>query len=108
MVLKGGFIAWSQMGDPNASIPTPEPVMMRPMFGGLGKAVGPTSIAFVSQLAVQKGVVAKYGFEKRVEVVRRTRGIGKKDMRLNDALPVIKVDPETYKVRKEAWEGRSD
>jgi urease alpha subunit len=98
LVVKGGFIAWSQMGDPNASIPSPEPVQMRPMFGALGRAVGATCLAFVSQEAIASGAVATYGLHKRVEAVRATRGIGKRDMRLNDALPVIKVDPETYEV----------
>ncbi len=99
MVIKGGFIAWSQMGDANASIPTPQPVIMRPMFGALGRAVGPTSVAFVSQRAYEDGTVHALGLGKRIEVVKRCRGIGKRDMRLNDALPHIQVDPETYDVR---------
>jgi urease subunit alpha len=98
MVIKGGHIAWSQMGDPNASIPTPQLVSMRPMFGALGRAVGTTSIAFVSQAAAAAGVGAAYGLNKRVEPVRRCRGIGKADMKLNDRTPAISVDPETYKV----------
>jgi urease subunit alpha len=99
LVIKGGFIAWSQMGDANASIPTPEPVIMRPMFGALGRAVGATSVAFVSQRAYEDGSVHALGLGKRIEVVKRCRGIGKRDMRLNDALPRIEVDPETYAVR---------
>ena len=99
LVLKGGLIAWAQMGDPNASIPTPQPVMMRPMFGSSGGAVGSTSIAFVSQAALDGGTVKRYGLCKRLEPVRGCRGLGKKDMRLNDALPRIEVDPETYDVR---------
>lgn len=99
-VLKGGAIAWAQMGDPNASIPTPEPVHMRPMFAALGKAVGPTSLAFVSQLALDSGVAAGYGLGKRLAAVKGCRAVGKKDMKHNDALPVIKVDPETYEVRR--------
>jgi urease subunit alpha len=98
LVLKGGFIAWAQMGDANASIPTPEPVAMRPMFGGFGTAAAATSVAFVSPAAAAAGVGARYGLGKRVEAVRGCRGIGKKDMKLNDALPRITVDPETYRV----------
>jgi urease subunit alpha len=99
LVLKGGFIAWAQMGDPNASIPTPQPVSMRPMFGSLGRATGATTVAFVSQAAVSSGSVERYGLSRRIEAVRRCRGLGKRDMKLNDALPRISVDPETYEVR---------
>ncbi len=99
MVLKGGFIAWAQMGDPNASIPTPQPVIMRPMFGSFGGAVGGTSIAFVSQLAKQWGVAKKYGLTKRVEPVKGCRKVSKRDLKWNNALPHITVDPETYEVR---------
>ncbi len=98
LVVKGGFIAWAQMGDPNASIPTPEPVVMRPMFGGFGTAAARTSVAFVSPSAADARVGARYGLARRVEAVRGCRGIGKKDMKLNDALPRIAVDPETYRV----------
>jgi urease subunit alpha len=98
LVVKGGFIAWAQMGDPNASIPTPQPVSMRPMFGGFGTAAAATSVAFVSRAAAAAGVGARYGLRKRVEPVRGCRGIGKKDMKLNDALPKITVDPESYRV----------
>ena len=98
MVIKGGHIAWAQMGDPNASIPTPQAVYMRPMFGALGRAVGTTSLAFVSQAAIDGGRLADYGLNKRVAAVRHCRGIGKADMKLNDATPVVTVDPETYKV----------
>lgn len=99
LVLKGGFIAWAQMGDANASIPTPEPVRMRPMFGALGKAAAKTSMAFVSQTAEAAGIARQYGLEKHVVAVRGCRGLGKKDMRLNDALPRLEVNPETYEVR---------
>jgi urease subunit alpha len=99
LVLKGGLIAWAQMGDANASIPTPQPVLMRPMFGSFGRAVGATSVAFVSKAALEAGTAARYGLGKRLEAVRGCRGLGKKDMRLNDALPRIEVDPETYDVR---------
>lgn len=98
MVVKGGFIAWAQMGDPNASIPTPQPVFMRPMFGALGRAMSGTSIAFVSQLAQQKGVARNYGLTKRIEAVQGCRKIGKADLKWNNALPHITVDPETYEV----------
>ncbi len=98
LVIKGGFIAWAQMGDPNASIPTPQPVFMRPMFGAYGHAVGPTSVAFVSQACVENGVAQKYGLEKRIVPVRGCRRLGKRDMKWNDATPEITVDPETYKV----------
>ncbi|KAL6574332.1 Urease [Orobanche hederae] len=98
MVLKGGTIAWSDMGDPNASIPTPEPVMMRPMFGAFGKAASANSIAFVSKVALDSGVKDKYGLSKRVKAVSNVRKLTKLDMKLNDALPHITVDPETYTV----------
>ncbi|MCA9586516.1 MAG: urease subunit alpha [Myxococcales bacterium] len=98
MVIKGGFIAWSQMGDPNASIPTPQPSYMRPMFGAFGRATGATSIAFVSQRALEEGHIAALGLTKRLNAVRRCRGLGKADMKLNDAVPKMKVDPETYEV----------
>ncbi|REJ19329.1 MAG: urease subunit alpha [Paenibacillaceae bacterium] len=98
LVLKGGAIAWAQMGDPNASIPTPQPVFGRPMFAAFGKARAATSITFVSQAAYTQGIAEKLGLTKRVEPVKGCRNIGKKDMVLNDATPRIEVDPETYKV----------
>ena len=98
MVIKGGIIAWSQMGDPNASIPTPQPVFMRPMFGGFGRASSPISIAFVSNAGLLDGVADTYGLKKRIEAVRGCRNIGKQNMKLNDATPTITVDPETYEV----------
>jgi urease subunit alpha len=98
LVLKGGFIAWAQMGDPNASIPTPQPSYMRPMFGALGRATGATSIAFVSQRALAEGHVTGLGLDKRIDHVRQCRGLGKRDMKLNDALPAMKIDPESYEV----------
>jgi len=98
MVIKGGVIAWAQMGDPNASIPTPQPVFMRPMFGAFGPAPGGNSIAFVSRLCHEKGVAAGYGLTKRIEAVRGCRALGKKDLKWNDATPRITVDPETYEV----------
>ena len=98
LVLKGGIIAWSQMGDPNASIPTPQPVFMRPMFGAFGAAPGPISISFVSAICRDKGVAAGYGLNKRVEAVHGCRKLTKRAMKWNDALPRITVDPETYEV----------
>jgi urease subunit alpha len=99
MVIKGGVIAWAQMGDPNASIPTPQPVFMRPMFGAFGRATGGNSVAFVSQLCQSRGVARGYGLTKRIEAVKRCRRITKRDLKWNDALPKITVDPETYEVR---------
>jgi urease subunit alpha len=99
LVIKGGFIAWAQMGDPNASIPTPQPSYMRPMFGAMGRATGATSIAFVSRRALEEGTLGALGLAKRVVAVRGCRRIGKRDMRLNDALPKITVDAESYEVR---------
>lgn len=99
MVIKGGFIAWSQMGDPNASIPTPQPVIMRPMFGSFGRATGATSIAFVSKLAKQANVGKTYGLTKQVVAVKGCRQVGKKDLKWNNAMPKLTVDPETYEVR---------
>jgi urease subunit alpha len=98
LVLKGGAIAWAQMGDPNASIPMPQPVFGRPMFASFGRARAATSITFVSQAAFDRGIAEKLGLAKRVEPVRNCRNIGKKDMVLNDATPRIEVDPETYRV----------
>jgi urease subunit alpha len=98
LVIKGGGIAWAQMGDPNASIPTPQPVLMRPMFGAFGRAVGTHSVALVSTLCLADGVAETYGLTKRLEAVRGCRKLGKKDMKWNDALPHIEVDPETYRV----------
>ena len=98
LVLKGGFIAWAQMGDPNASIPTPQPSYMRPMFGAFGRATGAGSFAFVSPRAAREGTVAALGLTKHVEPVKGCRGLTKRDMRLNDALPSMRVDPETYEV----------
>jgi urease subunit alpha len=98
LVIKGGVIAWAQMGDPNASIPTPQPVVMRPMFGAFGSAPGPISISFVSRLCKETGASLSYGLRKRVEAVHGCRNIGKKDMKWNDVTPRITVDPETYAV----------
>jgi urease alpha subunit len=104
MIVKGGAIAYSQMGDPNASIPTPQPVKMRPMFGayetGSGSATNKRSIAFVSSAAASEGdVKEKYGLTKSVEGVVNCRDISKLDMVLNDALPQMEVDPNTFEVK---------
>ena len=99
MVVKGGFIAWSVMGDPNASIPTPQPVLYRPMFGSFGGAIGETSLTFVSKAAQRSGALDKLGLRHRIVPVTNCRAIGKKDMRHNHATPMIEVDPETYEVR---------
>jgi urease subunit alpha len=98
LVIKGGFIAWAQMGDPNASIPTPQPLIMRPMFGAYGRAIGATSLAFVSQASLDSGAAQRYGLHKTLAAVRGCRTVTKRDMKLNDALPAITVDPETYVV----------
>jgi urease subunit alpha len=99
MVFKGGFIAWSIMGDPNASLPTPEPVFYRPMFGAMGKAVKRTCFTFTSKAAMKLGVPEKLGLEKVVLPVRNCRTIGKSDMMWNDKTPDITIDPETYEVK---------
>jgi urease subunit alpha len=98
LVVKGGMIAAAAMGDPNASIPTPQPVHYRPMFGAFGGALR-TSVTFVSQAALADPAVRGLGLARPLEAVRGTRGIGKGDMVHNDAMPAIEVDPETYEVR---------
>ncbi|WP_321448303.1 urease subunit alpha [uncultured Cohaesibacter sp.] len=100
MVLIGGSIAAAPMGDPNASIPTPQPVHYRPMFGAFGKALTNSSVTFVSQAALDDGLPDKLGTAKQMVAVENTRsGISKASMKLNDATPEISVDPETYEVR---------
>jgi len=100
MVLVGGMITVAQMGDPNASIPTPQPVYTRPMWGAYGRALAATSVTFVSAAAAAEGVGDKLGLAKATIAVENTRGgIGKAAMKLNAATPVIEVDPETYEVR---------
>ncbi len=98
LVIKGGMIAAAAMGDPNASIPTPQPVHYRPMFGAFGGALR-TSVTFVSQAALDNPEVRALGLRRPLEAVRRTRGIGKKDMVHNAWMPKIEVDAETYEVR---------
>ena len=97
MIVKGGFIAWSVMGDANASIPTPQPVLYRPMFGSFGRATASTSLTFVSRSAVDAGIQAL--MKKPAVAVRNCRGIGKRDLIHNSAVPMIEVHPETYEVR---------
>ena len=98
LVLKGGAIAAAAMGDPNASIPTPQPVHYRPMFAALGRARSSSSVTFVSQAGLEAGL-GELGLAKRLVAVSGTRALGKKDMVLNDLCPAIDVDPETYEVR---------
>ncbi len=99
LVLKGGMIAWAQMGDANASIPTPQPVYGRPMFAAFGKALQNTSITFMSQFAWENGMAGQLGLHRRVLPIRNTRTISKHDMKNNAALPRIEVDPQSYAVR---------
>lgn len=98
MVIKGGMIAWALMGDPNASLPTPQPVYYRPMFGAFGQTLAKTRATFLSQAAIEKGVPEKLGLQSQIYPVRGTRTIGKKDMVRNSATPEITVNPETYRV----------
>lgn len=99
IVIKGGAIAWAQMGDANASIPTPQPVHMRPMFASYGGAIAATSLTFVSQAAMDAGIAEQINLQKPAVAVSGTRQLTKADLKLNDALPAIEVDPETYEVR---------
>jgi urease subunit alpha len=98
LVLKGGLLVNAQMGDPNASIATPQPVYMRPQFAAYGRALSKSCLSFVSQASVDKGIAAKYGLERQVVAVKGCRKIGKKDMRRNEATPEIRVDADTYQV----------
>jgi urease subunit alpha len=99
MVIKAGVIVAAPMGEPNASIPTPQPVHMRPMFGAFGRACEQVAVHFVSAAALAAGVGRRWGLTRPLEAVRNTRSISKRSMILNDATPVIEVDPETYEVR---------
>ncbi|MDE6556064.1 MAG: amidohydrolase family protein, partial [Duncaniella sp.] len=98
LVIKGGFINWAQMGDPNASLPTPQPVEMRPMFGAFGKAMPRTCVRFCSSASYEAGTVQSYGTENILYPVRGCRQIGKANMLRNTATPHIEVDPETFNV----------
>ena len=104
LILKGGAIAAAPMGDPNASIPTPQPVHYRPMFGAFGRGMDTTCLTFVSQAAIDAGVAEKLGLKRRLEAVRNTRTISKADMKLNDYQPDISVDPQTYVVKADGVE----
>ena len=108
LVLKGGFIAYANMGDPNASIPTPQPMHYRPQFGAMGGARMSTSVTFVSQASLDKDSLVELGLMKKMIGIGDTRKIRKTDMLLNDALPKIEVDPETYVVRADGDELRCE
>ncbi len=99
LIIKGGFIAYSLMGDPNASIPTPEPVYYRPMFGAMGLAKYSTSVTFTSKLAIKNDLKKKLGLKKKLLPVNNCRNISKKDMVYNNLTPKIEIDPETYVVK---------
>ena len=99
LVIKGGAIAYAQMGDPNASIPTPETVHMRPMFGSFGGAIAATSLTFVSQVSLDEGIPEQIGLKSAAIAVSNTRNLSKADLKLNEATPNIEVNPETYEVR---------
>ena len=99
VVVKGGAIAWAQMGDPNASIPTPQPVHMRPMFGSFGGAIAPTSLTFISQAALAADIPGQLGLATPAVAVANCRNLTKADMKLNAYQPHMEVNPETYEVR---------
>ena len=98
LVLKGGLLVSAQMGDPNASIATPQPVYPRPQFAAYGRALSKSCLSFVSKASLENGIVERYGLEREVVAVEHCRDIGKKDMRRNEATPEIRVDPDTYQV----------
>jgi urease subunit alpha len=99
LIIKGGFIAAAKMGDPNASIPTPQPVIYRPMFGAYGKALTDTSLTFVSDASLNSGIQERYGLKKKLVAVTNCRNISKKDLIHNDKTPEIEVNPENYEVK---------
>lgn len=99
LIVKGGMIAWSVMGDPNASIPTPQPALYRPMFASFGKAKYSTSMTFISKAAYEQKVHEELGLEKKIAVVKNIRQLQKADMKLNGETPEIEVDPQTYEVK---------
>ena len=98
LILKGGFIAWANMGDPNASIPTPQPMFYRPMWGASVRGIASTSVTFVSEAGLRDGGLQELGLKRRLEAVKSCRTVSKRDMIHNDAMPKIEVDPETYHV----------
>jgi urease subunit alpha len=99
LIIKGGMIAWAAMGDPNASIPTPQPVFYRPMFAAHGRAMSHTCVNFMSRASIDLGVPERLGLARRCVPVGNCRSIGKRDLVRNAATPRIDVDPETYEVR---------
>lgn len=99
MIIKGGMIIGAKMGDPNASIPTPQPVIYRHMFGAYGKALHVTSISFVSKISLEKNIVQQYNLQKQIIPVKNCRNISKKNMIHNDKTPLIEVNPENYEVK---------
>jgi urease subunit alpha len=107
-ILKGGLIAYANMGDPNASIPTPQPMMYRPQFAAHGRARGSTSVTFVSQVALGNGFLDHLSLTKRLVAVRNTRAVSKRDLLWNNSLPKIEVDPETYTVKADGHELRCE
>ena len=107
-ILKGGFISWANMGDPNASIPTPQPTMYRPQFGAFGKAIASTSLTFVSAASIESGGLDELDLKKTLSAVKGCRSVTKSDLPYNDALPEITVDPETYTVVADGKELRCE
>jgi len=107
-ILKGGFIAWANMGDPNASIPTPQPTFYRPQFAAHGKAIASTSVTFVSHAALTSGTLESLGLAKRLVAVKNCRQVTKADLPFNDAMPKITVDPDTYTVTADGQELRCE
>ena len=98
LVVKGGLISWAQMGDPNASLPTPQPVYMRPTYGAIGKALRATCVTFMSEAGISEGVPERLGLERIIRPVRQCRTVDKRHMMYNSTLAEIAVDPETYRV----------
>ena len=107
-ILKGGFIAWANMGDPNASIPTPQPTFYRPQFAAHGRAIASTSVTFVSHAALTSGTLESLGLAKRLVAVKNCRHVTKADLPFNDAMPKITVDPDTYTVTADGRELRCE
>ncbi len=107
-ILKGGFIAWANMGDPNASIPTPQPTFYRPQFAAHGRAIASTSVTFVSHAALTSGTLESLGLAKRLVAVKNCRQVTKADLPFNDAMPKITVDPDTYTVTADGRELRCE
>jgi urease subunit alpha len=102
------LIACANMGDPNASIPTPQPTIYRPQFAAHGRAKFSTSLTFVSEASLRSGVLGRLGLAKKLSAVKNTRRIGKRDMLWNNALPKMEVDPETYTVKADGRELRCE